>query len=215
MVRKGCKSTLYGILICTAISIQSFLGVSQYWWLIHVYLACHFFYLKNWILRYIIHFPPWQLMNLCFLVCIIARWINLRVPFHEVFGAVKCKLKEAVQLAGLVWEGRAHCGLDDAKNTARLLAHLMHRGFRYSITDSLMCQPVECSFPMQRFLDCQSVYAQQSFRIKHPSLPFIQCHPFQVDPSKELGVFCYCGAKSSKQLVWNPGPKHGSCFFGW
>ncbi|GMY16002.1 ERI1 exoribonuclease 2 [Fagus crenata] len=142
------------------------------------------------------------------------RWINLRVPFHEVFGAVKCNLKEAVQLAGLVWEGRAHCGLDDAKNTARLLAHLMHRGFRYSITDSLMCQPAECSFPMQRFLDCQSVYAQQSFRIKHPSLPFIQCHPFQVDPSKELGVFCYCGAKSSKQMVQKPGPKHGSCFFG-
>ncbi|GMY13978.1 3'-5' exoribonuclease 1-like [Fagus crenata] len=117
------------------------------------------------------------------------------------FGAVKCNLKEAVQLAGLVWEGRAHCGLDDAKNTAHLLAHIMHRGFRYSITDSLMCQPVECSFPMQRFLDRQSVYAQQSFRIKHPSLPFIQCHPFQVDSSKELGVFCYCGAKSSKQMV--------------
>ncbi|KAL0397391.1 UNVERIFIED_CONTAM: ERI1 exoribonuclease 2 [Sesamum calycinum] len=44
------------------------------------------------------------------------RWINLRVPFHEVFGGVRCNLKEAVEKAGLAWQGRAHCGLDDAKN---------------------------------------------------------------------------------------------------
>ncbi|KAF9595155.1 hypothetical protein IFM89_037584 [Coptis chinensis] len=36
------------------------------------------------------------------------RWINLRVPFNDVFGGVRCNLKEAVQLAGLAWEGRAH-----------------------------------------------------------------------------------------------------------
>ncbi|KAF9593933.1 hypothetical protein IFM89_026176 [Coptis chinensis] len=58
------------------------------------------------------------------------RWINLRVPFNEVFGGVRCNLKEAVQLAGLAWEGRAHCGLDDARNTARLIAKLYCCGFR-------------------------------------------------------------------------------------
>ncbi|ESR45654.1 hypothetical protein CICLE_v10001735mg [Citrus x clementina] len=68
------------------------------------------------------------------------RWINLKVPFHEVFGGVRCNLKEAVEMAGLAWQGRAHCGLDDAKNTARLLALLMHRGFKFSITNSLMWQ---------------------------------------------------------------------------
>ncbi|KAM4096417.1 hypothetical protein ACJW30_08G103600 [Castanea mollissima] len=139
------------------------------------------------------------------------RWINLRVPFHEVFGAVKCNLKEAVQLAGLVWEGRAHCGLDDAKNTARLLANLMHRGLRFAITDSLMWQSANFPFPMQ--LDHQSGVPQQSFRIKHPSLPFIQGHPSQVDPSKERGVFCFCGVKRSKHMIQKPEPKHGSCFF--
>jgi len=46
------------------------------------------------------------------------RWINLKVPFHEVFGDVRCNLKQAVQLSGLPWVGRAHCGLDDARNTA-------------------------------------------------------------------------------------------------
>ncbi|GMY20594.1 ERI1 exoribonuclease 2-like, partial [Fagus crenata] len=68
-------------------------------------------------------------------------------PIHEVFGAVKCNLKEAVQLAGLVWEGRAHCGLDDAKNTAHLLAHIMHRGFSGSwiVNLSMPSNPSELS----------------------------------------------------------------------
>ncbi|XP_061371755.1 uncharacterized protein LOC133314309 [Gastrolobium bilobum] len=64
-------------------------------------------------------------------------WIDLRVPFHEVFGDMRCKLKKAVEIAGLEWEGRAHSGLDDAKNTARLLALIMHKGYKFSITNSL------------------------------------------------------------------------------
>ncbi|KAK1278222.1 hypothetical protein QJS04_geneDACA003587 [Acorus gramineus] len=65
------------------------------------------------------------------------RWINLRVPFQEVYGNIRCNLKEAVEMAGLTWEGRPHCGLDDARNTARLLTLLMLNGFRFSITKSL------------------------------------------------------------------------------
>ncbi|KAG6629818.1 3'-5' exoribonuclease 1-like isoform X1 [Carya illinoinensis] len=140
------------------------------------------------------------------------RWINLKVPFHEMFGAARCNLKEAVQRAGLAWEGRAHCGLDDAKNTARLLAQIMHRGFRFTITDSLMWQSADCTLATQQFLD-----PQHSVRIKHPSLPFICFRPVQVDPSKESkdqGMFCFCGVKSSKQVAQKPGPKHGSFFFG-
>ncbi|KAK6121556.1 hypothetical protein DH2020_044701 [Rehmannia glutinosa] len=65
------------------------------------------------------------------------RWINLKVPFHEIFGMERCNLKQAVEKAGLAWEGRLHCGLDDAKNTARLLALIMQRGFKLSITNPL------------------------------------------------------------------------------
>ncbi|KAL0926943.1 hypothetical protein M5K25_003200 [Dendrobium thyrsiflorum] len=71
------------------------------------------------------------------------QWINLKVPFQEVFGGVRCNLKEAVQRAGLAWEGRAHCGLDDARNTARLLSVLMRQGFRLSITNSLTQHSIE------------------------------------------------------------------------
>ncbi|XP_057954321.1 uncharacterized protein LOC131148558 [Malania oleifera] len=142
------------------------------------------------------------------------RWINLKVPFHEVFGGVRCNLKEAVQLAGLVWEGRAHCGLDDAKNTARLLTHIMHRGFRFSITNSLIWQYSEQQLTAQHFLDCRSSPVQHLNRLKHPPTPFIQFHQVPVDPIKERRMYCYCGVKSSKRMVRKPGPKHGSFFFG-
>lgn len=142
------------------------------------------------------------------------RWINLKVPFQEVFGGVRCNLKEAIQVAGLVWEGRAHCGLDDARNTAHLLMHLMRRGFRFRLTDSLICQSADCSLVMQQCLACQPGFSQQLFRINHPSMPLTQFQPFQVDLSQEQEMLCYCGVKSSKRMVWKPEPKHGSCFFG-
>lgn len=147
-------------------------------------------------------------------VSTVARWINLKVPFNEVFGGVKCNLKEAVQLAGLAWEGRAHCGLDDAKNTARLLAHIMHRGFRFSITNSLIWQPVEHPFMRQQFLDRQSSSSLQPYRVRHQLMPLIQFHPIHADPNRHRWMYCYCGVKSSKRMIRKPGPKHGSFFFG-
>lgn len=138
------------------------------------------------------------------------RWINLKVPFNEVFGGVRCNLKEAVQLAGLVWEGRAHCGLDDAKNTARLLAYLMHRGFRFTITNSLMWQSVD--HPVTTVHQVSSI--QQPHRAKHPPMPLFQFHPVPANPNREKCMYCYCGVKSCKQMIRKPGPKHGSFFFG-
>ncbi|KAG9454921.1 hypothetical protein H6P81_007825 [Aristolochia fimbriata] len=132
------------------------------------------------------------------------RWINLKVPFQEVFGGVRCNLKEAVRMAGLTWEGRAHCGLDDAYNTAHLLTHLMRRGFRFSITNSLLWQqPENVSTPPPPFYQ----------RPKLP-MPMFQFHP-QVEPTgKERQTYCFCGAKSSRRVVRKPGPNQGSVFFG-
>lgn len=142
------------------------------------------------------------------------RWINLKVPFHEVFGNIRCNLKEAVQRAGLLWEGRAHCGLDDAKNTARLLAHIMHRGFRFSITNSLIWQSTERPSIRQQFLDCQYGPIQHPHKLKHPLGPFMRFHPIPVEPEKDLGTYCFCGVRSSRQMLRKPGPMHGSFFFG-
>ena len=128
----------------------------------------------------------------------------MKVPFREVFGGARCNLKEAVQMAGLTWQGRAHCGLDDAKNTARLLALLMRRGFKFSITDSLMCQPADETFMWKLPpLDHPAFTSYQPQKMRTLHVPVLQLHPH-----------CYCGVKSSKGMVRKPGPKQGSFFFG-
>jgi len=71
------------------------------------------------------------------------RWINLRVPFEAMLGGTgQTNLQEAVREAGLEWEGRLHCGLDDARNTAHLLVELMRRGAKIEITGSLAPVPL-------------------------------------------------------------------------
>ncbi|KAL9260517.1 3'-5' exonuclease Snipper-like protein [Drosera capensis] len=140
------------------------------------------------------------------------RWINLKVPFLEVFGRTKCNLKEAVQLAGLTWEGRAHCGLDDAKNTARLLTLLMRRGFRLSITNSLFWQATDYPYTIQP----DAAPAEWSPQ-KWKSPPFYTLVPFQTVQAtamKEELTYCYCGVASIKRIIRRPGPKQGSFFFG-
>ncbi|CAL9145104.1 unnamed protein product [Musa hybrid cultivar] len=143
-----------------------------------------------------------------------SRWINLKVPFQEMFHGVRCNLKEAVQLAGLTWEGRAHCGLDDARNTARLLVHLMDMGFKFSITNSLMSQTSE--FPL-KYETSRNILLDQNQHTQKPKelvgAPF-QFHPFVNSGGKERQMFCYCGVLSSKCVVRKPGPTQGRCFFG-
>lgn len=115
------------------------------------------------------------------------RWINLKVPFLEMFGGVlggeRCNLKMAVQLAGLVWEGRAHCGLDDARNTARLLSNLMHRGFKFSITNQMIYQSADQSIPLQqRQADGSLTSAYYPYQLKNSPVSLAQSF---VGPGKD------------------------------
>ncbi|KAE8791598.1 Exonuclease domain-containing protein 1 [Hordeum vulgare] len=143
------------------------------------------------------------------------RWINLKVPFQEVYGGVRCNLKDAVQLAGLTWEGRAHCGLDDARNTARLLALLMHRGFKFSITNSLMWQQ-----PAPQAITCQpspspdrspDLTLLQQHKAREMLGPHLHANPYAV---KAAGQVCFCGAPSRPSTVRKPGPMQGRHFYG-
>ncbi|CAO2162191.1 unnamed protein product [Urochloa humidicola] len=144
------------------------------------------------------------------------RWINLKVPFHEVYGDVRCNLKEAVQLAGLTWEGRAHCGLDDARNTARLLALMMHRGFKFSITNSLVWQPqpapqsTTCQLSPDRSPDPVQPQHKPNEMLGSP----VQVNPYAASTGKDGAMYCYCGVLSRWSIVRKPGPMQGRYFYG-
>jgi ERI1 exoribonuclease 2 len=64
------------------------------------------------------------------------RWVNLRVHFDAVFGSGS-RPRRNLREARVQWGGCWHCGLNDARNKARLLAELMQRGVTISSTGSL------------------------------------------------------------------------------
>lgn len=141
----------------------------------------------------------------------MTSWINLKVPFQEMFGGGRCNLKDAVQLAGLTWEGRPHCGLDDARNTARLLSAIMRRGFRFSITNSLMRQPMLDN----RQMDPGSPSSPPQRPLKEPVMVTpLQFHPFLDPMGRDRCPYCYCGMRSNRGMVCRPGQAHGRGFYG-
>ncbi|RLN22086.1 hypothetical protein C2845_PM07G06860 [Panicum miliaceum] len=142
------------------------------------------------------------------------RWINLKVPFHEVYGDVRCNLKDAVQLAGITWEGRAHCGLDDARNTARLLALMMHRGFKFSITNSLVWQPAPQSATCLLSPDSSPDPVQPQHKSNEMLGSPVLVNPYATSAGKDRAMYCYCGVLSRWSVVRKPGPMQGRYFYG-
>ncbi|KAL5570573.1 hypothetical protein UlMin_027148 [Ulmus minor] len=105
---------------------------------------------------------------------------------------------------GLSWQGKAHCGLDDARNTDQLLSVLMHRGFKFSITNSLMWQATDP--PMTTWTpspESPSFSPHQLYMLNDTNVPQCQFQPY-----------CFCGVRSIKGMVRKQGSMKGSSFFG-
>ncbi|RLN23358.1 ERI1 exoribonuclease 2-like isoform X1 [Panicum miliaceum] len=137
------------------------------------------------------------------------QWVNLRIPFEAAFGAGRRNLQEAVAEAGLQWNGRLHCGLDDACNTARLLAELMHRGVTISITGSLGPPPVPVHVPEPQ--PQQQLQPQQQ-----PQLPPVNHNNLSLcfaGGAVAADCYCYCGVAIRRGVMATPGPMQGHCFF--
>ncbi|XP_044344754.1 ERI1 exoribonuclease 2 [Triticum aestivum] len=167
------------------------------------------------------------------------RWINLRIPFQAALGGGgRVNLQEAVRAAGLDWEGRLHCGLDDARNTARLLAEIMRRGVKITITGSLAPPPPQLPIQKQptRTSPCggSSVLAPPPIQQQPPHTwpcggssapPLLPPIHQQQLPQRHISpcggssatCLCYCGVATRGGVVPvpGPGPMQVNCFFGY
>lgn len=128
----------------------------------------------------------------------------MKVPFRQKYGDIKTNLKGSVELTGRSWEGRQHCGLDDARNTAYLALELVKQGVRLQVTNSF------------------KIYNDDGTKITMPLLkrPKVTPPPSSLEKlgtSKkdlnESNLMCHCGVKSKKRLVKKPGSSHGREFF--
>ncbi|KAF8692711.1 hypothetical protein HU200_039546 [Digitaria exilis] len=129
------------------------------------------------------------------------QWVNLRIPFEAVFGAGRRNLQEAVREAGLQWDGRLHCGLDDARNTARLLVELMRQGASITITGSLPQPP-----PPPPMLEPELQLQAQMTPLNHNI-------SWCTGGAATTGGCCYCGVPIRGDMVTTSGPMQGRFFF--
>ncbi|XP_048567837.1 ERI1 exoribonuclease 2-like [Triticum urartu] len=140
------------------------------------------------------------------------QWINLRVPFQAALGGGgRFTLQEAVRAAGLDWEGRLHCGLDDARNTAWLLVELMLRGVKMSITGSLAPpRPIQQQPPHTSPCRGSSALAPPPIQQQQQPQPHVS-----TCSGSSVTCFSYCGQRVATRggVVSVPGSMQGKCFF--
>jgi ERI1 exoribonuclease 2 len=120
-------------------------------------------------------------------------WCDLKKVFQVLFPRVQGGLAEACAAAGVPWEGRAHSGLDDARNTARLAARLIARGAVLRITGG--------------FAGHAPPVARQATLMEAFGAPL---------PARGGGnrpPRCGCGVPSAIRVVRRPGPNNGRSFF--
>ena len=55
------------------------------------------------------------------------RWINLKVFYERVYKKESKGLRRCVEAIGVKFEGRAHSGLVDARNTAGIVCDMVNR----------------------------------------------------------------------------------------
>ena len=68
----------------------------------------------------------------------LKAWIDLKYVYQKFYGRKPLGLNGALQEMGLAFEGREHSGLDDAKNTTKLVAKMIKDGCTLGITK---CKP--------------------------------------------------------------------------
>ena len=119
----------------------------------------------------------------------LQRWCDLRATFRTQYPRAQGGLEEACATAGVPWEGRAHCGLDDAANTARLAVQCCLRGAALVITGGVGLPAA----PRQATLH----------------------EAFNTAPPAAAGGAprCACGVPASLRAVKRPGANNGRLFY--
>lgn len=65
------------------------------------------------------------------------KWVDIRKLFANYLGVRRCGIAKMLAYYGYEFEGNQHCGLDDAKNIARILVRLAKDGCNVHINSHI------------------------------------------------------------------------------
>ncbi|CAB4068947.1 ERI2 [Lepeophtheirus salmonis] len=134
----------------------------------------------------------------------------VKLGFRSLFGGPE-GLNGALKDVGLSFDGREHSGLDDAKNTARLVAKMVKDGCLLGITKSLpgvtvpeiYKAPSELMYGNNKIIKKLKLSSKKSIR---------KCSINHALP-KKTPPLCSCGRRTKYLTVSKVGPNHGRSFF--
>jgi len=100
---------------------------------------------------------PWDMGRFLYGQCKISgipypqfakKWINIRKTFSNFYKCRRFSLKLMLEHLELNFEGRPHCGLDDARNIARVLIRMMYDGASIQVNERIHLLALEAKSKM-------------------------------------------------------------------
>ena len=82
-------------------------------------------------------FSPWDIKECLFPQCVLARvpfpayatkWIDVRKMFSSFYQVGRNNLSSMLDGLGMEFEGRAHSGIDDTRNIAKVISQIIKDG---------------------------------------------------------------------------------------
>ncbi|KAK7078599.1 3'-5' exoribonuclease 1 [Halocaridina rubra] len=89
---------------------------------------------------------PWDMGRFLFFQCKLSKvtyppwaktWINIKKPFCNFYKTERLPLKEMLDHLGMTFIGQPHCGLDDARNIARVALKLFEDGANMRVNEKI------------------------------------------------------------------------------
>jgi hypothetical protein len=89
---------------------------------------------------------PWDMSRFMYLECRSSRipfprwatrWVNVRKIYSNSYRLSRVSLVTMLEYLGLSFEGRQHCGLDDARNIARILTYMIKDGCNVYVNERM------------------------------------------------------------------------------
>ena len=120
-------------------------------------------------------------------------WIDLRLSYRKYYKSKPQGLNGALEERGMLFVGREHSGIDDAKNTARLVYKMICDGHCFRVT--------------------KTVQGKQVMSIKQGPISKPISKPVSTVKTTITPPLCKCGASSARKQTLNGGPHHGRFYF--
>lgn len=145
----------------------------------------------------------------------LCSWVDLKKYYIEKFKRGG-NLRSCVEAVGLSWQGRAHSGLDDAMNTARLAIKLMTQGTMFEVTQTSENVPVKQERCLTGADGANSAPVSVASRHNRASMQALAAANGVAGVFDSAGRWtgkCFCKLKAHFRTTKRPGPNHGRQFY--